>query len=453
LPYTIPSNPETATLSFDNREIELPVVRGQFGDCAVNITGLYSKTGIMTFDPGFTSTASCQSGITYIDGEKGILLYRGYPIEQLAQGSYMESVYLLLHGELPDQNQLKAFEKDVVSRMAVHQQMIKILEGHTRDTHPMALAASMVTALGTFERKTDITTSEGRYEVALEVIAKIPAIIALAHRYTTGQPYIAPREDLGYTENFLRMCFAKSEGASYQASPALVNAMDRIFTLHADHEQNASTSTVRLAGSTGTEPYAALSAGIYALWGPKHGGANEAVLAMLAKIGTEENVPGFIEDVKGKKALLMGFGHRVYKNFDPRARIIGADCDRVLSALGTSNPLLKVARALEQAALKDSYFVERKLYPNVDFYSGVTLKAAGFPTSMFTPLFALARTTGWIQQWRELAENREPIGRPRQVYSGHNVREYVPLELRGTDRDPRVSIGGPQKEHARKGPP
>ena len=309
----IPSKPETATLSVDNREIELPVVRGQFGDCAVNITGLYSKTGIMTYDPGFTSTASCQSGITYIDGEKGMLLYRGYPIEQLAQGSYMESVYLLLHGELPDQNQLKVFEKDVVSRMPVHQQMIKILEGHTRDTHPMALAASMVTALGTFERKTDITTSEGRYEVALEVIAKIPTIIALAHRYTTGQPYIVPREDLGYTENFLRMCFARSEGASYQASLSLVNAMDRIFTLHADHEQNASTSTVRLAGSTGTEPYAALSAGIYALWGPKHGGANEAVLAMLAKIGTEENVPGFIEDVKGKKALLMGFGHRVYK--------------------------------------------------------------------------------------------------------------------------------------------
>ncbi len=432
------TKPGTARLTIGNEVFELPLRSDSIGDARiVDITGLFQKAGVMTYDIGYTSTAGTESAITYIDGDKGILLYRGYPIEQIANGSYMETAYLLLKGELPTSEQLKAFEKDIVSRMPVHEQLLSILDRHKRDTHPMALVSSMVTDLSGFHHDIDTSKPEGRYEVALNLIAKIPTIVAAAQRYSQGKPVIRPSSQLGYTENFLRMCFADASG-HYEQNPVLTQAMDRVFILHADHEQNASTSTVRLAGSTGTEPYAALSAGVAALWGPAHGGANEAVLKMLKGIGSVENIPAFIEavKVKGGETKLMGFGHRVYKNFDPRAQIIKQDCDSVLDGLGVTNPLLEVAKRLEAIALSDPYFKDRKLYPNVDFYSGIILSAMKFPVQMFTPLFALARTSGWIAQWKEMVDAPKlTIGRPRQNYTGPVQREYPAIETRGPNGD------------------
>lgn len=429
------NNHHTAQLVIGEKIIDLKVIFDSFGQTAVDIRNLFASTGIMTFDPGYTSTASCQSTITYIDGNKGILLYRGYPIEQLAaNGGYLETAYLLLNGELPNAAQFDQFRRETLRRMPVHEQMIEILRRYKRDTHPMVLIESMVTALGAFDTDSDVSTKDGRNCVAVNLIAKIPTITALALRYIQGKPFIYPREDLGYTENFIRMCFAPSDGTPFEVNPVLVGALDRIFILHADHEQNASTSTVRLAGSTGVEPYAAISAGIVALWGPAHGGANEAVLGMLERIGRKEAIPAFLDQVKekGNNDRLMGFGHRVYKSHDPRARIIKEDSEKVLANLDVQTAQLDVAKELERIALQDPYFIDRQLYPNVDFYSGITLSAMGFPTQMFTPLFALARTSGWIAQWKEMVDGGPlTIGRPRQHYVGPSQRDYVPLDKRG----------------------
>jgi citrate synthase len=423
-----------AQLIIGDKIIDLKIMLDSFGQTAIDIRGLFTKNGIMTFDPGYTSTASCQSAITYIDGNKGILLYRGYPIEQLAaNGSYLETAYLLLNGELPTRDQFDQFGYETVRRMPIHEQMIEILRRYKRDTHPMVLIESMVTALGAFDTDCDVTTKDGRNRVALNLVAKLPTITALALRYIQGKPFVYPREDLGYTENFIRMCFATSDGAPYEINPILARALDRIFVLHADHEQNASTSTVRLAGSTGVEPYAAISAGIVALWGPAHGGANEAVLGMLERIGSKEAIPEFLAQVKDKESndRLMGFGHRVYKNHDPRARIIKEESEKVLASLDIQTAQLDVAKELERIALQDPYFIDRQLYPNVDFYSGITLSAMGFPTQMFTPLFALARTSGWIAQWKEMVDGGPlTIGRPRQHYVGPKQRDYVSAEKR-----------------------
>lgn len=423
-----------AKLVIGDQAIDLRVMIDSFGRPAVDIRNLFARHGVMTFDPGYTSTASCQSAITYIDGSKGMLLYRGYPIEQLAeQGSYLEAAYLLLHGELPNSRQFAEFERETLRRMPVHEQMIEILRRNKRDTHPMVLIENMVMALGAFDTDCDVSTKEGRNQVALNLIAKIPTITALALRYIQGKPFIYPRDDLGYTENFIRMCFASSDGAPYTVNPTVAGALDRIFILHADHEQNASTSTVRLAGSTGVEPYAAISAGIVALWGAAHGGANEAVLGMLERIGSRDSIPAFLEQVKSKESSdrLMGFGHRVYKNYDPRALIIRKESEKVLAGLDARTELLDIARELERIALSDSYFIDRQLYPNVDFYSGITLSAMGFPTQMFTPLFALARTSGWIAQWKEMVDGGPlTIGRPRQHYMGPTQRDYVALDQR-----------------------
>jgi citrate synthase len=427
-------NQQTAQLIIGGTTIDLPVMIDSFGKPAVDIRNLFAKTGIMTFDPGYTSTASCKSTITYIDGNKGVLLYRGYPIEQLAaNGSYLETAYLLLNGELPDEKQLCHFRTVTTGRMPVHEQMIEILRRYKRDTHPMVLIESLVTALGAFDTDFDVSTKEGRSRVAINLIAKLPTITALALRYIQGRPFVYPRDDLGYTENFIRMCFASSDGAPFTVDPVLAGALDRIFILHADHEQNASTSTVRLAGSTGVEPYAAISAGIVALWGPAHGGANEAVLGMLERIGSKDAIPAFLEQIKDKGSgdRLMGFGHRVYKSHDPRARIIKEDSEKVLADLDIHTAKFEVAKELERIALQDPYFIDRQLYPNVDFYSGITLSAMGFPTQMFTPLFALARTSGWIAQWKEMVDGGPlTIGRPRQHYTGPGQRDYVPMARR-----------------------
>ncbi|MDR3439405.1 citrate synthase [Telmatospirillum sp.] len=423
-----------AKLIIGDRSIDLTVMIDSFDRPAVDIRNLFAKYGVMTFDPGYTSTASCQSAITYIDGNKGVLLYRGYPIEQLAaDGSYLEAAYLLLNGELPNRRQFEQFQRETLHRMPVHEQMIEILRRYKRDTHPMVLIESMVTALGAFDTDCDVTTREGRNRVAINLIAKIPTITALALRYIQGKPFIYPREDLGYTENFIRMCFAPSDGAPFEINPIIAGALDRIFILHADHEQNASTSTVRLAGSTGVEPYAAISAGIVALWGAAHGGANEAVLGMLERIGSKDAIPAFLEQVKDKEShdRLMGFGHRVYKNYDPRALIIKKESEKVLANLDVQTEQLDVAKELERIALQDPYFTSRQLYPNVDFYSGITLSAMGFPVHMFTPLFALARTSGWIAQWKEMVDGGPlTIGRPRQHYTGPTQRDYVALDKR-----------------------
>jgi citrate synthase len=426
--------PEVAILEVDGKRIELPVRRDSFGAAAVDITGMFPRHGIMTMDPGFTSTASCRSEITYIDGDKGVLLYRGYPIEQLAaKSSFLETSYLLLKGELPNKTELADFERKVVDRMQVNDQLRIILERRRRTAHPMSLLKGLVTDLDTFTNDYDLSTPEGRENVVIDLVAKMPTAVAMAHRYSAGLPAVYPRKNMSFTENFLRMCFTESDAAPYEVNPVVAKAMDRIFVLHADHEQNASTSTVRLAGSTGTGPYAAITAGIAALWGPAHGGANEAVLNMLEKIGTVENIPAFIAETKQKSGSekLMGFGHRVYKNFDPRAKIIKGDCEEVLKELGVSDPRLAVAKELEKAALADPYYVEKRLYPNVDFYSGVILSAVGLPTSMFTPIFALARTVGWATQWKELVEDQaQKIGRPRQVYVGEKPRDYIGIEER-----------------------
>ena len=426
---------EAAKLNVDGKDLELPVLKGTIGPDVVDIGKLYSQSGLFTFDPSFTSTASCKSTITYIDGDEGILLYRGYPIDQLAmQGDFIETCYLLYYGELPTPTQRKKFQHDITHHTMIHEQMVLFFRGFRRDAHPMAIMVAMVGALSAFYHdSTDIGDPRQREVASHRMIAKLPTIAAMTYKYHVGQPFVYPRNDLSYAANFLHMCFSVP-CEEYKVNPVLARAMDRIFTLHADHEQNASTSTVRLAGSSGANPFACIAAGIACLWGPAHGGANEAALKMLEEIGTVDKIPAFIEKVKDKssKIKLMGFGHRVYKNYDPRAKILQASAHEVFEALGVKDdPLLDVARALEKVALSDPYFIERKLYPNVDFYSGIILRAMGFPTSMFTVLFALARTVGWISQWKEMIEDPgQKIGRPRQLYVGPTQRDYVQMEKR-----------------------
>jgi citrate synthase len=427
----------TATLTLDGKAHDFPVQKGTIGPDVVDITKLYSQTKAFTYDPGFTSTASCQSAITYIDGDEGILLYRGYPIEQLAEnGDFLETCYLLYYGELPNPEQRKQFEKNITYHTMVHEQMALFFRGFRRDAHPMAVMVATVGAMAAFYHdSTDINDARQREIASHRMIAKMPTIAAMAYKYSVGQPFIYPRNDIDYAGNFLRMCFAVP-CEDYVVNPVLARAMDRIFTLHADHEQNASTSTVRLAGSSGANPFACIAAGIACLWGPAHGGANEAALKMLEEIGTVDKIPAFIEKVKDKSSnvKLMGFGHRVYKNYDPRAKIMQSTAYEVFDALGVDDdPLLAVARELERIALSDDYFISRKLYPNVDFYSGIILRAMGFPTSMFTVLFAVARTIGWISQWKEMiADPNQKIGRPRQLYVGAKQRDYVHMNKRAS---------------------
>ena len=424
-----------ATLRFGDRELELPIHSPTAGPDVIDIRRLYADGGIFTYDPGFTSTAATDSSITYIDGEKGELLHRGYPIDQLAAKShYLEVCYLLLYGELPTGNALEDFENRVTNHTMLHEQMVYFYRGFRRDAHPMAIMVGVVGAMSAFYHdSTDISDPWQREVASVRLIAKMPTIAAWAYKYHIGQPFIYPRNDLDYAANFLRMCFAVPAD-DYEVNPILSRAMDRIFMLHADHEQNASTSTVRLASSSGANPFACIAAGIACLWGPAHGGANQACLEMLQEIGTVDRIPEFIGRSKDKNDpfRLMGFGHRVYKNFDPRARVMKQSADEVLELLGIEdNPKLQVAKELEKQALNDPYFAEKKLFPNVDFYSGIILEAMGFPTSMFTPIFALSRTVGWISQWKEqLADPTMRIGRPRQLYCGHKLRDYVDVEDR-----------------------
>lgn len=427
--------PKTATLIFDGKTYEMPVMSPTLGPDVIDIQKLYAQTDAFTYDPGFTSTASCQSDITFIDGDKGELLYRGYPIDQLAEKShYLEVCYLLLYGELPSAEELDDFEARVTNHTMVHEQMLNFFRGFRRDAHPMATMVGVVGAMSAFYHdSTDINDPLQREIASIRMIAKLPTIAAMAYKYSIGQPFEYPRNDLDYASNFLRMCFAVP-AEDYEVNPILSRAMDRIFTLHADHEQNASTSTVRLAGSSGANPFACVAAGIACLWGPAHGGANEAALSMLREIGTVDQIPEYIARAKDKNDpfRLMGFGHRVYKNFDPRAKVMKESADEVLALLGVdNNPTLQVAKELERIALEDEYFISKKLYPNVDFYSGIILDAIGFPTSMFTPIFALSRTVGWIAQWKEMiGDPTQKIGRPRQLYTGEKNRNYVDVEAR-----------------------
>lgn len=409
--------------------IELPIYNGTVGPDVIDVRGLTSK-GMFTYDPGFVSTASCESSITYIDGAKGVLLHRGYPIEQLAkQSDYIELCYLLLNGELPSPEEKKKFESTITYHTMVHEQLTQFFKGFRRDAHPMAILCGVVGALSAFYHDSlDINNPRDREVSAFRLIAKMPTIAAMCYKYSVGQPFVFPRNDLNYAENFLHMMFS-TPCEEYKPNPVLAKAMDRIFMLHADHEQNASTSTVRLTGSTGANPFACIAAGIAALWGPSHGGANEAVLEMLDEIGedSEENIQRFIAKAKDKDDpfRLMGFGHRVYRNFDPRAKVMKETCDEVLKELGLENdPQLHIAKRLEEIALEDEYFVKRQLYPNVDFYSGIILKAIGIPTNMFTVIFALSRTVGWISHWKEMVSGDNKIGRPRQLYKGSDVRDY-----------------------------
>jgi citrate synthase len=430
-----PSGAPEASVLIDGARYDLPIRKGTIGPDVIDINSLYQDTGCFTYDPGFTSTASCESKITFIDGDKGILLYRGYPIDQLAEyGSFVETCYLLLYGELPTREQYKAFDSRIVKHTMVHEQMTRFYTGFRRDAHPMAVMVGVVGALSAFYHDSiDIKDPEQRDIASIRMIAKMPTIAAMAYKYSIGQPFVYPRNELTYSANFLHMCFAVP-CEEYKVDPLLARAMDRIFILHADHEQNASTSTVRLAGSSGANPFACISAGIACLWGPAHGGANEAALMMLQQIGSVDRIPEFIKRAKDKSDpfRLMGFGHRVYKNYDPRAKIMQKTCHEVLDAVGLGNdPILQVALELERIALSDDYFIQKKLYPNIDFYSGITLKALGFPTDMFTVLFAIARTVGWIAQWKEMIEDpMHRIGRPRQLYTGATERAYVPTEAR-----------------------
>ena len=428
------ATPGTVTITLDgtNKSTTIKLIDGTVGPSVADIRKLYADLGIFTYDPGYGGTAACDSKITYIDGDEGILLHRGYPIEQLAtQSNFLEVSYLLLNGELPNAAQKAAFEAGVMRHTMVHEQMRSFFQGFRRDAHPMAVMCGVVGAMSAFYHDSlDINNEEHRRISAFRLIAKVPTIAAMAYKYSVGQPFVYPRNDLGYAENFLYMMNAVP-AEEYKVNPILARAMDRILILHADHEQNASTSTVRLSGSTGANPFACIAAGIASLWGPAHGGANEAVLKMLAEIGSVENVKPFLDQVKDKNShsRLMGFGHRVYKNFDPRAKIMQATCHEVLEALGIKDdPLLDLAVELERIALSDDYFIARKLYPNVDFYSGIILKAMGIPTSMFTVLFAVARTVGWISQWKEMIEDpSQRIGRPRQIYTGSPARDYVAI--------------------------
>ena len=426
---------QTAELRLNGQVYRLPIHHPSAGPDVIDIRSLYKDAGVFTYDPGFTSTASCDSTITFIDGAKGELLHRGYPIDQLASKShYLEVCYLLLYGELPSPAELEDFESRVTNHTMIHEQMMYLFRGFRRDAHPMAIMTGVVGAMSAFYHdSTDISDPWQREVASIRMIAKMPTIAAMAYKYTIGQPFEYPRNDLDYASNFLRMCFAVP-AEDYKVNPILSRAMDRIFTLHADHEQNASTSTVRLASSSGANPFACIAAGIACLWGPAHGGANQACLEMLREIGTVENIPTFIAKAKDKNDpfRLMGFGHRVYKNTDPRATVLKQSADEVLELLGVANnPLLQVAKELEKVALSDPYFVEKKLFPNVDFYSGIILEAMGFPTSMFTPIFALSRTIGWISQWKEMiADPQMKIGRPRQLYLGDTARDYVNIEDR-----------------------
>jgi citrate synthase len=426
----------TVTLDGSNKSASLPLLSGTIGPDVFDIRKLYGDLGVFTYDPGYGVTASCDSKITYIDGDEGVLLYRGYPIEQLAEKSrFLEVCYLLLNGELPTAKEFGKFEKGVMRHNMLHEQLRSFYNGFRRDAHPMAVMCSVVGALSAFYHDNlDVRDEESRRIAAFRLIAKMPTIAAWAYKYSVGQPFVYPRNDLTYSANFLYM-FHAVPTEEYKFNPVLARAMDLILILHADHEQNASTSTVRLAGSTGANPFACIAAGIASLWGPAHGGANEAVLKMLAEIGHTSNIKAFLDDVKAKdnSTKLMGFGHRVYKNYDPRAKLIQKACHDVLNELGIKDdPLLELAMELEQIALSDPYFIERKLYPNVDFYSGIILKAMGFPTSMFTALFAVARTVGWVTQWTEMIEDpQQRIGRPRQLYTGSPKRDYVPVAQRG----------------------
>ncbi|KUM02121.1 citrate (Si)-synthase [Chromobacterium subtsugae] len=422
------------TLSYNEGKdsIDLPVLGGSLGPDVVDIRS-FGKTGMFTFDPGFLATASCESGITFIDGDLGHLYYRGYPIEQLAEKSdYLEVCYLLLNGELPTAAQRKEFERGVMRHNMLHDQLMSLFKGFRRDAHPMAVMVGVVGALSAFYHDSlDISNPEHRRISAHRLVAKLPTIAAQAYRYNKGLPFSYPKNGLNYAENFLHMMFS-TPCEEYKVNPVLARAMDRIFTLHADHEQNASTSTVRLAGSSGANPFACIAAGIACLWGPSHGGANEAVLKMLDEIGSVDNVADFMQGVKDKRYKLMGFGHRVYKNMDPRAAIMKQTCDEVLKELGLGDsPKFKLAMELEKIALNDPYFIERKLYPNVDFYSGIVLSAIGIPVSMFTPIFALARTVGWIAHWNEMiGDPGMKIGRPRQLYTGAPRRDFVEVAKR-----------------------
>ena len=429
---------ETVTL-IDNstdKRVELPLLDGTLGPKVIDIRKLYSLTGLFTYDPGYTSTGSCESKITFIDGDEGILIHRGYSIEDLAEHSdFMEVCYLLLYGELPTIEQKEKFEHDITMHTMLHEQLTYLFRGFRRDAHPMAIMCGVVGALSAFYHdSTDITDPHQRMVASYRLIAKMPTIAAMAYKFSLGQPFIYPRNDLKYAENFLYMIFAVP-CEEYTVSPVLARAMDRIFILHADHEQNASTSTVRLAGSSGANPFACIAAGIASLWGPAHGGANEAVLNMLQEIGSKDRISEYIKRAKDRDDpfRLMGFGHRVYKNYDPRAAVMQKVCHEVLDDPSVRDePLLELAMELERIALEDDYFIKKKLYPNVDFYSGITLRAMGFPTSMFTVLFALARTVGWIAQWKEMIEDSsQKIGRPRQIYTGYAKRPYVPLHQRG----------------------
>ena len=425
---------EPTTIKHGSTEKQYATLPGTVGPEVVDIRKLYADTGMFTYDPGFTSTAACQSAITYIDGDQGILLHRGYPIDQLAEhSSFMEVSYLLLHGELPSGPDLADFTRTISRHTMVHEQLSTFYRGFRRDAHPMAILCGVVGALSSFYHdSTDITDPKQRMIASHRLIAKIPTLAAMAYKYSVGQPFVYPQNDLSYTGNFLRMTFGVP-AEPYEVNPIIERAMDKIFILHADHEQNASTSTVRLAGSSGANPFACMAAGIACLWGPAHGGANEAALNMLREIGDVKRIPEYIARAKDKDDpfRLMGFGHRVYKNFDPRAKVMKATADAVLKELGKTDPVLDVAKELEHIALNDSYFIDKKLYPNVDFYSGVILNAIGFPTEMFTVLFALARTVGWVAQWNEMISDPEQkIGRPRQLYVGATQRDYTPVKDR-----------------------
>jgi citrate synthase len=424
-----------ASVTIDGAQHEFPVLKGTLGPDVIDIGALYQNTSHFTFDPGFRSTAGCESKITFIDGDKGVLLYRGFPIDQLAeQSNFVETCYLLFYGQLPTREQYQEFRRRVVNHTMVNEQMTRFYTGFRRDAHPMAVMLGVVGALSAFYHdSTDISDPLQREIASIRMIAKMPTIAAMAYKYSIGQPFIYPHNELDYSANFLHMCFAVPR-EEYEVDPVLARAMDRIFILHADHEQNPSTSTVRLAGSTGANPFACISAGIACLWGPAYGGANEAALMMLQEIGTVDRIPEYIKRAKDRNDSfrLVGFGHRIYKSYDPRARIMQKTCHEVLDAVGhRDDPILQVALELERIALNDDYFVEKKLYPNIDFYSGIALKALGFPTEMFTVLFAIARTVGWIAQWKEMIEDPiQRIGRPRQHYTGASERSYISIEAR-----------------------
>ena len=429
----VQASSKVARLLIDDAEIELPVISGSVGPKVVDVGGL-TRQGYFTYDPGFVSTASCDSELTFIDGDAGVLLHRGYPIEQLAeQSDFLELCYLLLNGELPNAANRDQFVNDIRRHTLVHEKIKALIQGYRRDAHPMAMLCGVVAALSAFYHDSlDIDDAKHRLKTAHRLIAKMPTLAAMSYKYARGEPFIYPRNDLGYAENFLHMMFA-NPCEDHQVNPVIARAMDRIFLLHADHEQNASTSTVRMAGSTGANPFSCIAAGIAALWGPSHGGANEAVLNMLAEIGDEKHIDKYVAKAKNRDDpfRLMGFGHRVYKSYDPRAKVMQQSCHEVLNALGADNdPTLRMAQRLERIALEDSYFVEKRLYPNVDFYSGIILKAIGIPVEMFTVIFAIGRTPGWIAHWNEMIGGDYRLGRPRQLYRGPTRRDYLPVDQR-----------------------